>query len=96
VITRAYLGALVPGITGRGTLLGDCAWSQPDCHGRDVVARALFRGSLSKRSVSRLLHGTKATWVLADCKTTGDLDQELGSHLVSVQRFGCAAVYRVD
>jgi hypothetical protein len=34
--------------------------------------------------------------VLADCKTTGDLNQELGSHLVSVQRFGCAAVYRVD
>ena len=25
-----------------------------------------------------------------------DLDQELGSHLVSVERFGCAAVYRVD
>jgi hypothetical protein len=96
VITQAYLGALVPGITGRGTLLGDCAWSQPDCHGRDVVARALFSGSLSKRSVSRLLHGTKATWVLADCKTTGDLDRELGDHLVSVQRFGCAAVYRVD
>jgi hypothetical protein len=51
---------------------------------------------LSKRSVSRLLHGTKATWVLADCKATGDLDRELGEHVVSVQRFGCAAVYRVD
>jgi hypothetical protein len=96
VITQAYLGALVPGITGRGTLLGNCAWSEPDCHGRDVVARALFRGSLSKRSVARLLHGTRATWVLADCKTTGDLNQELASHVVSVQRFGCAAVYRVD
>ena len=59
-------------------------------------AKALFTGSLSKRSVGRLLHGTKATWVLADCKTTGDLDRELGKHVVSVQRFGCAAVYRVD
>ena len=31
VITQAYLGAVVPGVTGRGTLLGDCAWSEPDC-----------------------------------------------------------------
>jgi hypothetical protein len=77
-------------------LLGDCLWSEPNCKGRGVVAAKLFRGELSKRSVSRLLHGTKATWVLADCKATGDLDRELGEHVVSVQRFGCAAVYRVD
>jgi hypothetical protein len=96
VITQGYLGALVPGITGRGTLLGDCLWSEPDCTGRGIVAGKLFRGELSRRSVGRLLHGTKATWVLADCKATGDLDRELGKHVVFVQHFGCAAVYRVD
>jgi hypothetical protein len=77
-------------------LLGDCLWSEPDCKGRGIVAGKLFRGELSKRSVGRLLHGTKATWVLADCKAAGDLDRELGKHVVFVQRFGCAAVYRVD
>ncbi len=95
VITQGYLGALVPGLTGRGTLLGDCLWSEPNCKGRGVVAGKLFKGELSRRSVSRLLHGTKATWVLADCKATGDLDRELGEHVVSVEHFGCAAVYRV-
>ncbi|MGZ4181398.1 MAG: hypothetical protein ACXVUL_12060 [Solirubrobacteraceae bacterium] len=96
VITQGYLGALVPEITGRGTLLGDCLWSEPDCKGRGIVSRKLFKGELSKLSVGRLLHGSKATWVLADCKSTGDLDRELGKHVVFVQHFGCAAVYRVD
>jgi hypothetical protein len=96
VITQGYLGALVPEVTGRGVLLGDCLWSEPNCKGRGIVARDLFAGHLSRRSVARLLHGTRATWVLADCKTTGDLNRELGKHVVYVQRFGCAAVYRVD
>ena len=96
VITQGYLGALVPEVTGRGTLLGDCLWSEPDCKGRGIVAGKLFKGELSNRSVGRLLHGTKATWVLADCKAKGDLDRELGKHVVFVQHFGCAAVYRVD
>jgi hypothetical protein len=95
VITLPYLGALVPGVTGRKTLIGNCLWSEPNCTGRGDVATALFTGLLSPRSVGRLLHGTQARWVLADCTTTGDVAGELGSHLVSVQQFGCAAVYEV-
>ena len=31
VMTRSYLGALVPGRTGRRTYVGDCLWSEPGC-----------------------------------------------------------------
>jgi hypothetical protein len=96
VITQGYLGALVPGVTGRNTMLGDCLWSQPNCPRRGLIAQALFDGTLSSRSVSRLLHGTRARFVLADCKTTGNMRRELGPHLRAVRRFGCAAVYRVN
>jgi hypothetical protein len=96
VITQGYLGALVPGITGRNTLLGDCLWSEPNCTGRANIARALFTGKLGPRGVNRLLHGTRAQFVLADCTTTADMTAVLGRHLRSVKKFGCAAVYGVD
>ncbi|HEY1511727.1 MAG TPA: hypothetical protein VGF93_22160 [Solirubrobacteraceae bacterium] len=96
VITQGYLGALVPGITGRNTLLGDCLWSEPNCHQRSAIARDLFTGKLGPRGVTRLLHGTQARFVLADCKTKADMVRVLGPHLRSVKQFGCAAVYGVD
>ena len=33
VLTRSYLGAAVPGQTGRHTYVGDCLWSEPSCLG---------------------------------------------------------------
>ena len=45
VLTRSYLGAAVPGKTGRRTLVGDCLWSQPNCPGRINNAQALFDGT---------------------------------------------------
>ncbi len=96
VITRGYLGSTVPGITGRSTLAGDCLWSQPDCLGRSVVAQELFDGTLNKRTLHHLMTGKGVRFVLADCKTTGDVRRELRPYLLSVRRFGCAAVYEVD
>jgi hypothetical protein len=95
VITRGYLGSTVPGLTGRNTLLGDCLWSEPDCTGRGVVSQRLFDGKLSQAEVRKLLAGTDARFVLADCKTAGDVRRELGPVVRSVRRFGCASVYEL-
>jgi hypothetical protein len=96
VVTQGYLGSIVPGNTGRNTLLGDCLWSEPDCTGRGVTAQRLFDGTLDRAAVRRVLVGTGARFVLADCKTRGDVLRELGPLVKSVRRFGCAAVYEVE
>jgi hypothetical protein len=96
VITRGYLGSTVPGITGRNTLAGDCLWSEPHCTIRSVIAQELFDGTLDKKTLHYLVTATRARFVLADCKTTGDVRRELRPYLLSVRRFGCAAVYEVD
>jgi hypothetical protein len=96
VVTRGYLGSTVPGVTGRNTLLGDCLWSQPDCSGRGVLAQQLFDGTLDQATVRKLLTATDARFVLADCKTRGDVLSELGPLVKSVRRFGCATVYEVE
>jgi hypothetical protein len=96
VITRGYLGSNVPAVTGRNTLAGDCLWSEPHCTIRSVIAQQLFDGTLDKKTLHYLMTGTRARFVLADCKTTGDVRRELRPYLLSVRRFGCAAVYEVD
>jgi hypothetical protein len=96
VLTRAYLGAAVPGRTGRRTLVGDCLWSQPHCADRLYISQALFQGGLSARDARRFVRQTGARFLLADCKTTANLNRILAPILVSVHRFGCAAVYEVD
>jgi hypothetical protein len=96
VVTRGYLGSAVPGITGRNTLLGDCLWSEPDCSGRSVITQRLFDGDLRLPAVRRLLARADVRFVLADCKTVGDMRTELGPLVKSVRRFGCASVYQVQ
>jgi hypothetical protein len=96
VITQGYLGSLVPGVTSRSTLMGDCLWSEPNCTGRGVIAKELFDGNLNARTLHHLMTGKGVRFVLADCKTTGNLRKELRPYLRSVRRFGCAAVYGVD
>ena len=95
VLTKGYLGSTVPGITGRNTLLGDCLWSEPDCTGRSVIAQRLFDGTLDQADAATLLTRTDARFVLADCKTRGNMRRELGSLIKSERRFGCAAVYEL-
>jgi hypothetical protein len=96
VLTRSYLGALVPAMTGRRTFVGDCLWSQPQCYGRGTHSRMLFDGALAPRAARRFVRRTHARFVLADCETSPILRRTLRPIIRSVRRFGCAAVYRVD
>jgi hypothetical protein len=96
VISRQYLGQLVPGATGRHTFVGDCLWSQPRCSHRLDTVRKLFAGQLDPDVVQRIvaLHG--ARFLLADCRQTASLEALLSHLVVAVHRFGCATVYDVD
>jgi hypothetical protein len=96
VLTRSYLGALVPGKTGRRTFVGDCLWSQPNCYQRVNIAQALFDGSLAPRAARAFVRRVAARFVLADCATAANMERILAPMLIGVQRFGCAAVYEVD
>ncbi len=96
VITRSYLGALVPGETGRHTLVGDCLWSEPNCPQRLVTVRNLFTGRLSTTAARRIVLSSGARFLLADCRRTVDLTRLLGRVVTSQHRFGCARVYGVQ
>ncbi len=96
VLTRSYLGAAVPEKTGRRTLVGDCLWSQPNCYGRVNQAQALFDGTLRGAAARTFVRDTGATFVLADCSATANLERTLRPMLVSTHHFGCATVYQLD
>jgi hypothetical protein len=95
VIARSYLGALVPGDTGRHTFVADCLWSEPDCNQRLVTVRSLFTGILSARDARRFVTRSGARFVLADCRPTTDLRRLLGPVVRSERGFGCARIYEV-
>jgi hypothetical protein len=95
VLTRNYLGALVPGETGRHTYIGDCMWSEPNCQQRYTSTETLFGGSLPASAARTLVVESGARLILADCKTTANLPKLLGSLLSSTRKFGCASVYTV-
>lgn len=96
VLTRFYLGEVVPGRTGRQTLVGDCLWSEPHCIRRSLAADALFDGSMSPARARRFVRRSGARFLLADCRGHVNLAALLGPMVVSVRRFGCAAVYELD
>jgi hypothetical protein len=96
VLTRTYLGILVPARTGRKTYVGDCLWSQPHCDQREWTTLLLFTGKLRPHTVRSVVTGSGARFVLADCRTTVDLGRPLAPLLQSVHRFGCATVYEVQ
>jgi hypothetical protein len=95
VLSRSYLGAVVPGKTGRRTLVGDCLWSEPHCYERGKTAQALFDGTLRPSVARRFVRRTGARFVLADCQSKANLTNTLASLVVSVRRFGCASVYEI-
>jgi len=95
VLTRSYLGAAVPGRTGRKTYVGDCLWSEPNCLGLTNHAQALFSGSLSPSAARKFVISSGARYVLADCSTTANMRKLLGPVIRSTHSFGCAAVYEV-
>jgi hypothetical protein len=96
VLTRSYLGAAVPGLTGRQTYVGDCLWSEPNCLGLSWNAQALFSGTLSPAVSRRFVLSSGVRFVLADCDTTADMRTLLGPVIRSTHSFGCAAVYEVS
>jgi hypothetical protein len=95
VLTRFYLGAVVPAETGRKTYVGDCLWSQPNCNWRAELAQMIFDGSLPASSVRSFVSEIPARFLLADCETSADMAAVLAPLTQSVHRFGCAAVYEL-
>lgn len=96
VLTGSYLGAVVPGRTGRHSYVGDCLWSEPGCLNLTRNAQALFGGTLSQSAARRFVVSSGARFVLADCQTKSDMRTLLGPVIRSVHSFGCAAVYEVE
>jgi len=96
VMARSYLGALVPAATGRHTFVGDCLWSEPHCSDRLVTVRNLFTGGLSASAARRIVLGSRARFLLADCRPTTNLSQLLGPVITAEHRFGCARVYQLQ
>jgi hypothetical protein len=95
VLTQFYLGEVVPGRTGRNVLVGDCLWSEPNCMPRSETADALFRGQMSPPQARAFVRRSHARFLLASCQAHADLTKVLRPDLVSVHRFGCAAVYEL-
>ncbi len=95
VLTRSYLGAMVPEKTGRRTFVGDCLWSEPNCYEREHQAQAMFDGQTPPAAARALVRRSGATFVLADCSAAADLSQTLTPVVVSVRHFGCATLYQV-
>jgi hypothetical protein len=93
VLTRFYLGAVVPAETGRRTFVGHCLWSEPGCGVRAQMAQEVFDDSLDDAMTRQVVRLTGARFVLADCNTRADLDRVLAPMTEAVAHFGCAAVY---
>jgi hypothetical protein len=96
VLTQFYLGEVVPARTGRRTFVGDCLWSEPNCMPRSLTTDSLFNGSLGAAAARRFVRQTGARFVLASCAPHVNLLRKLGSLIVSVHRFGCAAVFELE
>ena len=95
VLTAFYLGAAVPGETGRRTFVGDNRWSQPDPTARANAAWDLLHGWLHGAKARAFVMSTGARFILQDCRSHADLTRSLGPLIESVHRFGCAGVYEV-
>ncbi len=100
VLTRSYLGSVVPGRTGRHTYIGDCLWSEPGCMSLTYNAQWLFGGAPSGNptpaAARSFVLSSGVRFLLADCETTMDIPKLLGPIIRSTHSFGCAAVYEVE
>jgi hypothetical protein len=96
VLTRFYLGTVVPAETGRQTFIGTCLWSEPRCTGRAQISEMVLDGTLPAESARFFVEQTGARFVLADCQARPDLTSVLAPITASVAHFGCAAVYTLS
>jgi hypothetical protein len=95
VLTRSYLGILVPQMTGRRVFVGDCLWSQPGCWDRVHASQDLFDAAIPAATARRFVRQTGASFLLADCTASPNLPQLLGPVISATRTFGCARVYTV-
>jgi hypothetical protein len=93
VLTRFYLGTVVPAETGRRTFIGTCLWSQPNCTAKAQIAQMVLDGTLPAATARWFIQLTGARFLLADCEARPDLDEVLAPLAESSEHFGCAAVY---
>ncbi len=96
VLTRFYLGAVVPAETGRRTFVGNCLWSEPGCSWRAVVAQQLLDGTIPPPQAQGIVNQIGARFVLTDCTAPTRVGRMLTAISSSVRRFGCAAVYQLS
>jgi hypothetical protein len=94
VLTRFYLGMVVPAQTGRQTYTGNCYWSEPNCRYRSVTVEELLAGKLSSAQALSFVQHTGARFVLGDCRAK-NLTATLRPIESAVHRFSCATVYVV-
>jgi hypothetical protein len=94
VLTRFYLGMVVPARTGRQTYTGNCYWSEPNCRYRSVTAEELLAGKLSPAQALDFVQHSGARFVLGDCRAKS-LVATLRPIESAVHRFSCATVYVV-
>jgi uncharacterized membrane protein YfbV (UPF0208 family) len=93
VLTIPYLGAAVPGRTGRPTFVGNTFWS-PDYYQRAIRFLELVNGQ-PPQAAQAFVRSTGARFVLTGCPAPIDLRPSLAGILVSTHTFGCARVYEV-
>ena len=96
VLTPIHLGALVPFETGRHTYIGDCYWSLPGCASRNVNSWLVVHWArILPRYARAFVWSTGARFLVKDCKGYDHIWPELKKIVLSVHRFGCAAVYEL-
>ena len=94
VLAPQRLGQAVPGYTGRSTWVGHYQWT-PDYDARRARAEALFGGRMAPAEAQALVAQSGAAFLLAGCRTPGDLRPALGPMVAGVRRVGCATVYEI-
>jgi hypothetical protein len=94
VLTRVYMGALVPPATDRRSWVAHPSWTR-DFEERAAVAEDLFEGELPAAEAERLVRDSGAAFVLVDCERADTALPALRALAEEERRFGCAAVLRV-
>jgi hypothetical protein len=94
VLTAFPLAMSVPAFTGDSVWVGHASWS-PDFTARGAATTALFRGVLEPAVGERLIRGSRAVLLLADCPANTSFTRYLPFGSTEEARFGCVVMYRL-
>ena len=95
VLTTYYLGAAVPGYTGRETWVGVKSWT-PDFFERQRAAEDLIAGRLTPSEARRVVRASGARFLLVDCREHTRPHPSLRQVAGAPIQFGCASVYQLE